>query len=114
MKKSIALIFALAATSLFAAPKAASNAATKVSKAEAVKNLVDQGVQFHEQGQYDEAIAKYKEAEKKDPKNALVKYEMAFTYHAKRDLDKVYYTVLYPMMYVMRRPESSAKVRRKY
>ena len=88
MKKSIALIFALAATSLFAAPKAASNAATKVSKAEAVKNLVDQGVQFHEQGQYDEAIAKYKEAEKKDPKNALVKYEMAFTYHAKRDLDK--------------------------
>ena len=88
MKKSIALIFALAATSLFAAPKATSNAATKVSKAEAVKNLVDQGVQFHEQGQYDEAIAKYKEAEKKDPKNALVKYEMAFTYHAKRDLDK--------------------------
>jgi tetratricopeptide (TPR) repeat protein len=45
-------------------------------------------VQFHEQGQYDEALAKYKEAEKKDPKNALVKYEMAFTYHAKRDLDK--------------------------
>ena len=79
MKKSIALILAIA-TTLFAAPK--------VSKAEAVKNLVDQGVQFHEQGQYDEAIAKYKEAEKKDPKSALVKYEMAFTYHAKRDLDK--------------------------
>lgn len=79
MNKSIALILALA-TTLFAAPK--------VSKAEAVKALVDQGVQFHEQGQYDEAIAKYKEAEKKDPKNALVKYEMAFTYHAKHDLDK--------------------------
>ncbi|WP_406539571.1 tetratricopeptide repeat protein [Fibrobacter sp.] len=87
MKKSIALIFALAAT-LFAAPNATSKAATKTSKAEAVKKLVDQGVQFHEQGQYDEAIAKYKEAEKKDPKSALVKYEMAFTYHAKRDLDK--------------------------
>ena len=83
MKKSIALIFALAAT-LFAAPNATSKAATKTSKAEAVKKLVDQGVQFHEQGQYDEAIAKYKEAEKKDPKSALVKYEMAFTYHAKR------------------------------
>ena len=87
MKKSIALIFALA-TTLFAAPNATSKAATKTSKAEAVKKLVDQGVQFHEQGQYDEAIAKYKEAEKKDPKSALVKYEMAFTYHAKRDLDK--------------------------
>ena len=87
MKKSIALIFALAAT-LFAAPNATSKAATKTSKAEAVKKLVDQGVQFHEQGQYDEALAKYKEAEKKDPKSALVKYEMAFSYHAKRDLDK--------------------------
>ena len=87
MKKSIALILALAVT-LFAAPNATSKASPKVSKAEAVKNLVDQGVQFHEQGQYDEALAKYKEAEKKDPKSALVKYEMAFTYHAKRDLDK--------------------------
>ena len=87
MKKSIALILALAVT-LFAAPNATSKASSKASKAEAVKKLVDQGVQFHEQGQYDEALAKYKEAEKKDPKNALVKYEMAFTYHAKRDLDK--------------------------
>ena len=83
MKKSIALIFVLVTSaSLFAAPKDAD------SKADAVKKLVDQGVQFHEQGQFDEAIAKYKQAEKKDPKNALVKYEMAFTYHAKRDLDK--------------------------
>ena len=87
MKKSIALILALVAT-LFAAPNATSKASSKASKAEAVKKLIDQGVQFHEQGQYDEALAKYKEAEKKDPKNALVKYEMAFTYHAKRDLDK--------------------------
>ena len=87
MKKSIALILALAVT-LFAAPNATSKASSKASKAEAVKKLIDQGVQFHEQGQYDEALAKYKEAEKKDPKNALVKYEMAFTYHAKRDLDK--------------------------
>ena len=87
MKKSIALILALVAT-LFAAPNATSKASSKASKAEAVKKLVDQGVQFHEQCQYDEALAKYKEAEKKDPKNALVKYEMAFTYHAKRDLDK--------------------------
>ena len=87
MKKSIALILALVAT-LFAAPNATSKASSKASKAEAVKKLVDQGVQFHEQGQYDEALAKYKEAEKKDPKSALVKYEMAFTYHAKRDLDK--------------------------
>jgi len=84
MKKTIAFILILIAnTALFAAPNS-----TKNAKADDVKKLVDQGVQFHEQGQYDEAIAKYKEAEKKDPKNALVKYEMAFTYHAKHDLDK--------------------------
>lgn len=87
MKPFIALIFALvASTALFAANSDTKNETNK--KANAVKELVDQGVQFHEQGQFDEAIAKYKQAEKKDPKNALVKYEMAFTYHAKRDLDK--------------------------
>lgn len=82
MKKSIALLFCIATTSIFAA----SNTANK--NADAVERLVNEGVQFHEQGQFDDAIAKYKQAEKKDPKNALVKYEMAFTYHAKRDLDK--------------------------
>ena len=76
MKKSIALIFSLALnSSLFAAE-------------DPVQALVGEGVQFHEQGQYDEAIASYKKAEKKAPKNALVKYEMAFSYHAKHDFDK--------------------------
>ena len=86
MNKVAILIFSLAAsTTLFAAPNATGKNATAQ---DAVKNLIDQGVQFHEQGQYDEAIAKYKAAEKKDPKNALIKYEMAFTYHAKHELDK--------------------------
>ncbi len=84
MNKVAILIFVLTASvTLFAAPNA-----TNSAKADEVKKLVDQGVQFHEQGQFDEAIAKYKQAEKKDPKNALVKYEMAFTYHAKHDLEK--------------------------
>ena len=83
MKKSIALLFCIATASLFAAPNA-----TKSANADVIERLVNEGVQFHEQGQFDDAIAKYKQAEKKDPKNALVKYEMAFTYHAKRDLDK--------------------------
>jgi tetratricopeptide (TPR) repeat protein len=83
MKKSIALLFCIATTSLFAAANA-----TKKANADVIDRLVNEGVQFHEQGQFDDAIAKYKQAEKKDPKNALVKYEMAFTYHAKRDLDK--------------------------
>ena len=83
--KTISLIFALVASStLFAAP----NAASKNAVQDAIQNLVNEGVQLHEQGLYDEAIAKYKEAEKKAPKNVLVKYELAFSYHAKRELDK--------------------------
>ena len=82
MKKSIALLLCIATTSIFAASSTANK------NADAAQRLVNEGVQFHEQGQFDDAIAKYKQAEKKDPKNALVKYEMAFTYHAKRDLDK--------------------------
>ena len=86
MNKVAILIFSLAtSTALFAATNATNKSATVQ---DAVKNLIDQGVQFHEQGQYDEAIAKYKAAEKKDPKNALIKYEMAFTYHAKHEIDK--------------------------
>jgi len=85
MKTTIAFIICLAAcTSIFAAPK---NSAKKTTTLEAVKSLVNEGVQYHEQGQYDLAIAKYKEAEKKAPKNALVKYEMAFSYHAKHDMN---------------------------
>ena len=49
-------------------------------------SLVTEGTKLHDQGQYDAAIAKYKEAEKLEPKNALVKYEIAFSYHAKRDM----------------------------
>ncbi len=76
MKKTLALIFGLVA---YATTSAAPNV---------VDELIGQGVQLHEQGQYDEAIAKYKQAEKKAPKNALVKYEMAFSYHAKHEFDK--------------------------
>ena len=76
MKKTLALIFGLIASSNLLAAQSS------------VDELVGQGVQFHEQGQYDEAIAKYKQAEKKAPKNALVKYEMAFSYHAKHEFDK--------------------------
>lgn len=76
MKKTLAFIFGLAtSTALFAAQ-------------DVVSTLVGEGVQLHEQGQYDAAIAKYKQAEKKAPKDALVKYEMAFSYHAKHEFDK--------------------------
>jgi len=50
-----------------------------------VKSLIQEGIQFHDKGEYDNAIAKYLEALKVDPKNGTALYEAAFTYHAKKD-----------------------------
>ena len=51
-----------------------------------VNELVQEGTEFHDKGKYDYAIAKYKEAEKLDPKSALVKYELGYSYYAKGDV----------------------------
>ena len=51
-----------------------------------VNELVQEGTEFHDKGKYDYAIAKYKEAEKLDPKRALVKYELGYSYYAKGDV----------------------------
>lgn len=47
--------------------------------------LIGEGTELHDQAKYDAAIAKYKEAEKLDPENALLHYEMAYSYFAKHD-----------------------------
>ena len=49
-------------------------------------SLLTEGTKLHDEGRYDEAIAKYKEAEKLDPKNALIKYEISYSYYMKRDM----------------------------
>lgn len=61
-------------------------AGATISFADTVNEIIGEGTHFHDQGKYDAAIAKYKEAEKLDPKNALLYYEMAYSYYAKRDI----------------------------
>lgn len=46
------------------------------------QDLVKQGVSLHDQGKYDEAVLRYKEALKQDPANATARYELALTYNA--------------------------------
>jgi tetratricopeptide (TPR) repeat protein len=43
------------------------------------------GAELHDQGKYDEAIAKYEEVLKANPGNMTALYEIAFTYSAKND-----------------------------
>lgn len=62
--------------------------AAAISFADDFKNLIGEGNRLHDEGQYDAAIAKYREAEKLDPKSALVNYEIGFTYYTMRDLKK--------------------------
>lgn len=50
-----------------------------------VEEWVHKGIDLHEQGQYDKAIATYKKALKIDKKSSLAFYEMSFAYMQKGD-----------------------------
>lgn len=47
-----------------------------------VKELVSQGTELHDQGKYDDAIAKYKQALSIDKNSTLANYELSYTYMA--------------------------------
>lgn len=53
--------------------------AGKVMASEA-EDFIKEGIRFHDAGEYDKAVHKYKEALELEPGNALALYEMGFTY----------------------------------
>lgn len=53
-----------------------------------VEDLVREGIQYHDQGDYDKAIETYKKALEIDPNSALVHYEIALSYFTKGDYEK--------------------------
>jgi len=53
-----------------------------------VQTLIDEGVALHDQGQYQQAIDKYKEALKLDSNSVTAIYEMAFSYFSLKDYDE--------------------------
>lgn len=50
--------------------------------------FIEEGIQHHDDGNYDKALTSYKKALEIDPNSAVVHYEMAYTYFAKGDLEK--------------------------
>lgn len=51
------------------------------------QQLVDEGVRLHDEGRYDDAIERYKQALAIEPDSSLVLYEMATTYLAAKRYD---------------------------
>jgi tetratricopeptide (TPR) repeat protein len=52
-----------------------------------LKELISQGIKYHDQGKYDEAIAEYKAALELDKKSTIVNYELSYTYFASKQYD---------------------------
>ncbi|MEM6262478.1 MAG: tetratricopeptide repeat protein [Bacteroidota bacterium] len=50
-----------------------------------VEALINEGVRYHDQGEYDKAIETYQKALSIDPQSALANYEIALTYFEKED-----------------------------
>lgn len=50
-----------------------------------VKELLKEGINYHDKGEYDKAIEIYKKALKTDPKSPLINYEISFSYLQKKD-----------------------------
>jgi len=50
-------------------------------------SLIEEGIRFHDRGEYDKAIGKYLEAISLNPLSAEAYYEAAFSYHSKNDYE---------------------------
>ena len=48
-----------------------------------IENFVKEGIQYHDNGEFDKAIQSYEKALKIDPKSTLVNYEIALSYFSK-------------------------------
>ncbi|WP_373034168.1 tetratricopeptide repeat protein [Sulfurovum sp.] len=61
---------------------------TQVTAQPSIEELVKQGIQYHDNGNYDKAIEIYKRALETNPDSALVNYELSLSYFTKGDYKK--------------------------
>lgn len=56
-----------------------------ISQSNLLDSLVQQGIEYHDKGEYKKAIEKYEEALKIDANSSLVNYEISFSYLSLKD-----------------------------
>lgn len=61
---------------------------TSLLAQETVDEFIEEGIQYHDKGEYDNAIKAYKKALKLDPSSTLANYEISLSYFNKGDLDR--------------------------
>ena len=61
---------------------------TGFSQSTEIENIVREGIEYHDQGQYGEAIATYQKALALAPKSGLVNYELALSYLSSGQYEK--------------------------
>lgn len=55
---------------------------------ETIDSYVEQGIALHDKGEFEEAIKRYEQALKLDPKSSLVNYELSLSYMSLKDYKK--------------------------
>jgi len=58
---------------------------TKIFAQSEIEAFVQEGIQYHDSGDYEKAIETYQKALKLNPKSTLVNYEIALSYFTKGD-----------------------------
>jgi tetratricopeptide (TPR) repeat protein len=84
--RSVALLLLLAWPGFAAAQAAPSRVATASTPADTA--TIEAGIKLHDQGKFDEAIAKYEEVLKLSPANMTALYELAFSFAANKEYEK--------------------------
>lgn len=62
--------------------------AIQVNAQSSIEDFVKEGIQYHDNGEYDKAIESYEKALNINPKSPLANYEIAYSYFSKGDYKK--------------------------